>query len=85
MKQFDPSQELPALLVRADVTAQEMTCLAERLAEFHRQAAVAPDDAGFDYVAQLRNCVLGNVAALLAHLNSLQEFPRPGPVDRLDP
>jgi aminoglycoside phosphotransferase family enzyme/predicted kinase len=78
MKQFDPSQELPALLVRADVTAQEMTDLAERLAEFHRQAALAPDDAGFNYVAELRNSVLGNVAALLAHLGSLQEFPAMG-------
>ena len=78
MKQFDPSQELPALLVRADVSAQEMIRLAERLAEFHRQAARAPDDAGFDYVGQLRNSVLGNVAALLAHLHSLQEFPAMG-------
>jgi uncharacterized protein len=78
MKQFDPSQELPALLVRADVTAQEMTRLAERVAEFHRQAALAPDDAGFDYAAQLSNSVLGNVAALLAHLSSLQEFPAMG-------
>ena len=78
MKQFDSSEELTALLVRADVTAQEMTCLAERLAELHREAAPAPDDAGFDYVAQLRNSVLGNVAALLAHLNSLQEFPAMG-------
>ena len=78
MKQFDSSEELPALLVRADVTAQEMTRLADRLAEFHREAARAPDDAGFDYVAQLRNSVLGNVAALLAHLNSLQEFPAMG-------
>jgi uncharacterized protein len=75
MKQFDPSQELPALLARADVTAQEMTRLAECVAEFHRQAALAPDDAGFDYVAQLRNSVLGNVATLLTHLSSLQEFP----------
>jgi uncharacterized protein len=78
MKQFDPSQELPALLVRADVTAQEMTRLAERLAEFHRQAALAPPDARFDYVAQLRNSVLGNVATLLTHLSSLQEFPAMG-------
>jgi aminoglycoside phosphotransferase family enzyme/predicted kinase len=78
MKQFDPSQELPALLVRADVTAQEMTDLAERLAEFHRQAALAPDDAGFNYVAELRNSVLGNVAALLAHLGSLQGLPALG-------
>jgi aminoglycoside phosphotransferase family enzyme/predicted kinase len=78
MKQFSPSQELPALLVRADVTAQELTRLAERLAKFHRQASLAPDDAGFDYVAQLRNSVLGNVAALLAHLSSLQELPAMG-------
>jgi hypothetical protein len=78
MKQFGPSQELPALLVRADVTAQEITRLAERLAEFHRRAALPPDDAGFDYVAQLRNSVLGNVAALLAHLSSQQELPAMG-------
>jgi hypothetical protein len=78
MRQFEASQELPALLARDDVTAQEMMRLAERLAEFHRQAAPAPDDAGFDYVAQLRNSVLGNVAALLAHLSSLQEFPAMG-------
>jgi aminoglycoside phosphotransferase family enzyme/predicted kinase len=78
MKQFDSSEELPSLLVRADVTAQEMTRLAERLAEFHRQAALAPDDAGFDYVAQLRNSVLGNIATLLAHLNSLHQFPAMG-------
>jgi aminoglycoside phosphotransferase family enzyme/predicted kinase len=78
MKQFDASQELPALLVRADVTAQEMTHLAERLAEFHRRAALAPDGAGFNYVAELRNSVLGNVATLLAHMNSLQESPAMG-------
>ena len=78
MKQFDPSQELPALLVRADVTAQEIHRLAERLAEFHRQAACAPIDGGFVYVAQLRNSVLANLAELLAHLNSVQEFPAMG-------
>jgi aminoglycoside phosphotransferase family enzyme/predicted kinase len=78
MRQFDLSQEMPALLVRADVTAQEITRLAERVAEFHRQAALAPDGAGFDYVAQLRDCVLGNVAALLTHLSSLNEFPAMG-------
>jgi uncharacterized protein len=78
MKQFDSLEELPALLVRADVTRQEMTRLAERLAEFHRRAALAPDNAEFEFVAQLRNSVLGNVAALLAHLSSLQEFPAMG-------
>ena len=78
MKQFDASQELSELLIRGDVTAREMTRLAESVAEFHRQAALPPDEAGYDYVAQLRNSVLGNVAALLAHLNSLQEFPAMG-------
>jgi uncharacterized protein len=77
MKQFNSLQELPALLVRADVTAQDIIRLADRLAEFHRQAALAPDD-GFDYVAQLRNSVLGNLAALLAHSSSLQECPAIG-------
>ena len=78
MKQFDRSQELPALLVRAAVTAQEMTGLAERVAGFHRRAELALDDAGFDYVAQLRNSVLGNVVVLLAHLRSIKEFPAMG-------
>ncbi len=78
MRQFEAAQELPALLARADVTTPEILALAERLADFHRGTAAATNDATFDYVAQLRNSVLGNIATLLAHLQSLQEFPAMG-------
>ena len=78
MRQFEPSQELPALLARADIKAQEMAALAERLAEYHRRAAATPENSTFDYVAQLRACVLGNLTTLLAHLQSLQERPAIG-------
>ncbi len=75
MRQFEPSQELPALLVRADVKAPELAALAERVAEYHRSAAAIPENSTFDYVAQLRACVLGNLTTLLARLHSLQESP----------
>ena len=78
MKQFDSSQELPALVARGEVAVGEVTMLAERLAEFHTQAAIAPQADAFDYVVQLRNSVLGNMAILLAHLDSTQQFPELG-------
>jgi uncharacterized protein len=71
MRQFEPAQELPALLPRADVSANEMADLEKHLAEFHHKAH-PPADASFDYLAQLRESVLGNLATLLAHLPSLQ-------------
>jgi len=77
MKQFDASQELPELLARGEVSLGEVTMLAEQLAEFHTHAATAP--AGdFDYVGQLRNSVLGNLATLLSHLGSTRQFPEMG-------
>ena len=78
MRQFEPSQELAALLDRADVTTPEIISLAERLANFHRGAAAASEDSTLDYVAQLRNCVLGNITTLLAHLQSQRESPAMG-------
>jgi hypothetical protein len=69
MRQFEPTQELPALLVRADVRAGEIRALAKHLAKFHGRAAVL--DASFNYVARLRECALGNLASLLIHLPSL--------------
>lgn len=77
MKQFAPSQELPSLLARREVTAKEIIALAGRLAEFHRQAPVASHEP-FDYVAQLRESVLCNIATLVAHLHSMREFPAMG-------
>jgi aminoglycoside phosphotransferase family enzyme/predicted kinase len=78
MKQFETSQELPALVARGEVTVGEVAALAERLAEFHSRAAIAPRADSFDYVAQLRNSVLGNMATLLAHLDSTRQFPELG-------
>ena len=70
MRQFEPREELPALLVRAGVAPDEMIALAKRLAEFHRRAATP--EASFDYVSRLRECVLGNLTTLLAHLPPLK-------------
>ncbi len=78
MRQFDTSQELPALVARGDIAIDEVTALAERVAEFHSRAAVAPQADSFDYVTQLRNSVLGNVATLLSHLDSTAQFPELG-------
>ena len=78
MRQFDTEQELPALVARGEITVDEVTMLAERLAEFHSRAAVAPQADSFDYVAQLRHSVLGNMATLLSHLDSSEQFPELG-------
>ena len=78
MKQFDASQELPALLSQGQLSLAEVTVLAERLAEFHVHAATAPAGDAFDYIGQLRNSVLGNLATLLSHLDSTQQFPEMG-------
>ena len=75
MKQFEESEELPALLARGAVGMDEVRALAEQLADFHRRAPVATDDKAFDYLAQLRKTVLGNEVTLVAHLDSLQQFP----------
>jgi aminoglycoside phosphotransferase family enzyme/predicted kinase len=80
MRQFDASEELPALVARGGVTVGEVTALAERLAEFHSRAAIAPMAHSFDYAVQLRNSVLGNLATLLSHLDSTEQFPELGPL-----
>jgi aminoglycoside phosphotransferase family enzyme/predicted kinase len=78
MKQFDASQELPALLAQSQIGLAEVAVLAERLAEFHVHAATAPAGDAFDYIGQLRNSVLGNLATLLSHLDPTQQFPEMG-------
>lgn len=67
MHQFDPAQELHALLERASVSVSQVCELARRLALFHAAAErsrVDPDR----YPEELRHTVLGNIAILRAHL-----------------
>jgi aminoglycoside phosphotransferase family enzyme/predicted kinase len=78
MKQFDAADELPTLLSRHEVNLDEVTLLAERLADFHLHAPAVPPGDLFDYVGQLRASVLGNLATLLSHLDSVQQFPEIG-------
>ncbi len=67
MKQFDSSQELSALLDQGQVSREEITRLAQRLAKFHADAPRA-DNPDLTHTAQLHDTVLGNLAILLAHL-----------------
>jgi aminoglycoside phosphotransferase family enzyme/predicted kinase len=67
MKQFDASQELPALLERRDVSCAEMAALAARLADFHTLASRSDAARDFDYRDGLSHSVLGNLATLIAH------------------
>lgn len=72
MHQFAESDELPALLEREDVDAAELAVLGETLAQFHRAAAVAPPQRVPERTQQMYDSVLGNLAQLLAHLDSPQ-------------
>jgi aminoglycoside phosphotransferase family enzyme len=68
MKQFDVAQELPQLLASSAVGSDELTDLALRLADFHRQAPCAPASPEFPHTRELHDAVLGNLALLLSHL-----------------
>jgi len=68
MKEFDTSQELSALLDQGQVSPEEITRLAQRLAKFHADAPRA-DSREFTHTDQLHDTVLGNLAILLAHLD----------------
>ncbi len=69
MRQFDPAQELPELLVRGAVSSAEINDLALRLADFHRQAPGAPAGRDFPHTRELHDAVLGNLALLLSHVD----------------
>jgi aminoglycoside phosphotransferase family enzyme/predicted kinase len=66
MKEFNASQELPALLEKGAVSGEELIDLARRLAEFHRQAPTAPAREDFPHTRELRDAVLGNLATLVS-------------------
>jgi aminoglycoside phosphotransferase family enzyme/predicted kinase len=66
MRQFDRSQELASLLDRHDVTGREMADLANRLAEFHRHAALARPDSAFGDYDQIRDVIWSNLGTLMS-------------------
>ncbi|MCS5699478.1 AAA family ATPase [Cyanobium sp. FGCU-52] len=66
MAEFDQSALLPAVLERQGLEAEAFDALAERLALFHRQAAVAPLDSLWGKAAAVAEPALANLAALEA-------------------
>lgn len=75
MKQFDPSQELLALLECSDVNQQDFEDLARRLALFHQNAPKTQFNQNSPHTAHLRDAVLGNLATLLSHLDAETALP----------
>jgi aminoglycoside phosphotransferase family enzyme/predicted kinase len=67
MRQFDASDELPALLARQYVGVAQIEELGEALAQFHLSAAVAPRAQAPEKTQQMYDSVFGNLAQLLAH------------------
>ena len=70
MHQFESSDELPALLDHQGVDVEHMRALGETLAQFHAKAAVAPPKRAPERTQRMYDSVLGNLAQLLAHLDS---------------
>jgi aminoglycoside phosphotransferase family enzyme/predicted kinase len=78
MRQFDASEELPALLERRDVSCAELASLGARLGDFHARAPRLPAARHADYVEQLRQVVFGNLATLLKHDDIGRKTPELG-------
>lgn len=78
MRQFDASQELPALLDHDAVTPQDLVDLGRRLADFHETAPTAPFDPCFPNTEHLHDAVLGTLATLLSHLDGDTALPELG-------
>jgi hypothetical protein len=72
MREFQESQELGSLLDRREVSVAEIVDLAQRLAEFHQRLPHADSNGKSEFTEHLRDAVLGNLASLLAHLNTLE-------------
>jgi len=68
MRQFAASEELPALLARNDVDAEQMAALGQLLAEFHLKAMVAPAIRAPEKTEQIQRTVLGNLHQLLENI-----------------
>lgn len=78
MQEFQGSQELGSLLDRREVCMPEIVDLAKRLAEFHQRAPRADADRTFTFTDHLRDAVLGNLASLLSHLNTMEGLAQMG-------
>lgn len=76
MQQFAAAEELPALLAHDAVSLEEITTLAELLARFHRDADIAPARSTAEETQRLYSTVIGNLAQLLAHLDTPEPTPR---------
>ncbi|MDY0066699.1 MAG: AAA family ATPase [Steroidobacteraceae bacterium] len=71
MRQFDPSQELQALLAAGDVRSAELVELAVTLADFHGRAAPAGAAAGFPCSEAFARFARENAAAVLERAASI--------------
>lgn len=72
MQQFAASEELAALLESGSVDGTQLAALGETLAKFHMTTPVAPPKRAPERTQQMYDLVLGNLAQLLAHLDSPQ-------------
>lgn len=68
MQQFSASDELPALLARNEVSAEDIAALGELLGQFHMKATVAAPALAAERTDQMYDVVLGNLSQLSAHL-----------------
>lgn len=78
MRQFDSSEELPALLESRAIDEEDIGALADRIAEFHRSAAVL--DSGMSagtqaYIGHVRDNLAG-LAALIGAVRGEDELAR---------
>jgi len=80
MRQFDASEELSALLEHGTVSAQDISDLAVSIFAFHASAPRAPCGTEYLYTEQLHDAVLGNMAVLLAHLDSGTQLSEMGTI-----
>ncbi len=65
MRQFSPMDELPALLAKQAVAAEEMAALGELIAAFHRDAPHAPTMRAPEKTEQIHRAVFDNLQQLL--------------------
>lgn len=74
MHEFDPSQELAALLDERAVTPDDMRCIAGQVAGSHLRAAVAPADGTFGTFEKIRAPMLDNFSLLRSLLHDTDEL-----------
>jgi aminoglycoside phosphotransferase family enzyme/predicted kinase len=74
MHQFDPSQELAALLDEQAVTPGDMDSIARQVATSHLRAAVAPADSSFGSFEKVRAPMLDNFTLLRSQLQDPEEL-----------